>query len=119
MGVGVHRQGEPQTLGQPLDGDRIAANPGDRRARPIAEELALRGFLLPWLRNTRLGVWDAIAVCAALWSATHVQYAPALLLIFVDGLMLGAARHVCRSIWVPIVMHIAGNLFSISQSLAR
>jgi membrane protease YdiL (CAAX protease family) len=87
---------------------------------PIAEELAFRGLLLSWLRNTRLGVWGAIAVCAAVWSAIHVQYTPALLLlIFVDGLVLGAARHVCRSIWVPIVMHIAGNLFSIGQSLAR
>ncbi|MEQ1686205.1 MAG: CPBP family intramembrane glutamic endopeptidase [Burkholderiaceae bacterium] len=87
---------------------------------PVAEELAFRGFLLAWLRQTRLGVWGAIVVCAALWSALHVQYAPALLLlIFVDGLVLGAARHLCRSLWVPIVMHVAGNLFSISQSLAR
>lgn len=87
---------------------------------PIAEELAFRGFLLAWLRQTRLGVWGAIVACAAIWAAIHLQYVPALLLlIFVDGLVLGAARHVCRSIWVPIVMHIGGNLFSISQSLAR
>lgn len=87
---------------------------------PFAEELAFRGFALSWLRRTRLGVWGAIVVCAAAWSALHVQYAPLMLmLIFVDGLVLGAARHLCGSLWVPIVMHIAGNLFSISQSLAR
>ena len=42
-----------------------------------------------------------------------------MLLIFVDGRVPGAACHLCRSIWVPIVMHIAGNLFCISQSLAH
>ena len=42
-----------------------------------------------------------------------------MLLIFVDGRVPGAACHLCRSMWVPIVMHIAGNLFSINQSLAH
>jgi membrane protease YdiL (CAAX protease family) len=85
---------------------------------PIAEELAFRGLLMTWLRRTKLGIFGAIFISAAAWSLMHLQYAPILLLlIFIDGLVLGSARHFCRSIYVPIAMHIAGNLFSIFQSL--
>lgn len=89
---------------------------------PIAEEIAFRGLLMSWLKSwlkgTRLAVYGAILVSSALWSVVHIQYAPILmLLIFVDGVVLGAARHFSRSIYVPIAMHIAGNLFSIWQSL--
>lgn len=87
---------------------------------PIAEELAFRGLLLAWLTRTRLGVYGAIFVSSALWSAVHIQYAPMLmLLILVDGIVLGLARHFSQSIYVPMVMHITGNLFSIWQSLAK
>lgn len=85
---------------------------------PIAEELAFRGVLFAVLRRTSLQVAGAIVVTAAFWSVLHLQYSPLLLgLIFIDGLVLGAARHWTRSLYVPIVMHIAGNLFSIGQSL--
>lgn len=87
---------------------------------PISEELAFRGVLFAVLRRTRLRIVGAILLTAALWSVSHLQYAPLLLaLIFLDGLVLGAARHFTRSLYVPILMHVAGNLFSISQSLAR
>ena len=85
---------------------------------PIAEELVFRGLLMSVLRRTRIGVYGAVFVTAALWSMVHIQYDLAILaLIFVDGIVLGLARHFTRSVYVPIVMHIAGNLFSISQSL--
>lgn len=87
---------------------------------PIAEELAFRGLLMAWLGRTRLGVYGAIAVSAAVWSVVHIQYAPLLLtIIFIDGLALGLARHYSRSLYVPIAMHVIGNLFSIWQSIAR
>ena len=86
---------------------------------PIAEELGFRGLLMAWIRRTRLGIVGAIVITAALWSAMHLQYSPALLtLIFLDGIVLGLARYYSRSLLLPIVMHIGGNLFSISQSLA-
>ncbi len=87
---------------------------------PIAEELAFRGLLFGLLRRTRLGVVGAIVVAAAVWSLVHFQYAPILLLIiFIDGLALGFARHLSRSLYLPIAMHVLGNLFSISQSLSQ
>ena len=87
---------------------------------PIAEELGFRGLLMAWLRRTRLGVAGAIVISAALWSVIHLQYSPALLmLIFMDGIVLGLARHYSGSLLLPIVMHVGGNLFSISQSLGQ
>jgi len=86
---------------------------------PIAEETAFRGLLMSFLNRTRLRIYGAIFVSAALWSCMHFQYSPVLLaLIFVDGVVLGIARHITRSIYVPIAMHIMGNLFSIYQSLS-
>ena len=85
---------------------------------PIAEELVFRGLLMSVLRRTRIGVYGAVFVTAALWSMVHIQHDLAILaLIFIDGIVLGLARHFTRSVYVPIVMHISGNLFSISQSL--
>ena len=87
---------------------------------PVAEELAFRGLLFALLRRTRLGVIGAIVVAAVLWSLIHLQYSPVLLLvIFVDGIALGAARYFSGSLYLPIAMHVLGNLFSIAQSLAQ
>src|SRR5688572_24518116 len=81
---------------------------------PIAEELVCRGLLLGRLMTTRLGVYGSVALIAAAWALVHVQYAwPTLLMIFLDGLILGTARVRSRSVYVPIAMHMAGNLFSI------
>jgi membrane protease YdiL (CAAX protease family) len=85
---------------------------------PIAEELAFRGLLMRVLSRTRLGVAGAIVITAALWSLIHLQYAPLILtIVFIDGLTLGLARYRTKSLYVPIAMHVLGNLFSIYQSL--
>ena len=85
---------------------------------PIAEELAFRGLLMAALRRLRVAAPWAILLAAALWSIIHLQYSPMLLaLIVVDGIALGAARHFSGSLYVPITMHVIGNLFSIYQSL--
>lgn len=86
---------------------------------PIAEELVFRGFLMRVLSRTRLGVAGAILTTAAVWALIHMQYAPVLLgIIFIDGLVLGVARHFTKSLYVPIAMHMLGNCFSIYQSLS-
>jgi len=88
-------------------------------AGPASEELVMRGALLGKLRATRLGPLGAIAVVAAAWALMHYNYDPMTIgLIFTDGLVLGAARHYGQSIYLPIVMHMMGNLFSIYQSLS-
>jgi membrane protease YdiL (CAAX protease family) len=86
---------------------------------PVAEELVCRGLLLGRLMATRLGVYGSVALIAAGWALVHVQYGwPTLLMIFLDGLLLGVARVRSRSLYVPIAMHMSGNLFSIYQSLS-
>jgi membrane protease YdiL (CAAX protease family) len=86
---------------------------------PISEELVFRGLLLRIVSRTRVGIYGAIVIIAAVWSALHVGYAPIFLAqVFTDGILLGLARHFSKSLYVPIAMHMIGNLFSIYQSLS-
>jgi membrane protease YdiL (CAAX protease family) len=86
---------------------------------PLAEELITRGIFFHLLRRTVVGPLGAIAILSLAWSLAHVQYgAGTLALIFVDGLILGMARYKSGSLWVPVAMHVLGNLISIAQSLA-
>lgn len=86
---------------------------------PFTEELLMRGVFLDRLRRTRLGPLGAIVVVALLWSSLHYRYGFATVgLIVVDGLLLGLARQRGGSLWIPIAMHVLGNLISIGQSLA-
>ena len=86
---------------------------------PFSEELVMRGVLLDRLRRTRLRAAGAVVLVAAGWSLMHYRYEwSTLALVFADGLVLGAARVQTRSLWVPVAMHVMGNLFSIWQSLS-
>lgn len=85
---------------------------------PAAEEIVVRGVLFFRIGGTRLGPVGAIVIGAAGWAAAHFQYdAATRVMIFLDGLVLGTARLRSRSVYVPIVMHALGNLYSIQQSL--
>ncbi len=88
-------------------------------AGPVAEELAMRGLLQQMLSQTRLGTTGAILATAIGWSLIHTSYGLAtLVLIAMDGIVLGTARVHSRSLWTSVVMHMMGNLFSIGQSMA-
>jgi hypothetical protein len=85
---------------------------------PALEEILMRGVVFHLLSRTRLGPWGAIAIAAMAWAAMHAQYGwKTLVLIALDGLVLGIARHRSRSTFVPVAMHMLGNLYSITQSL--
>lgn len=86
---------------------------------PLAEETLMRGLVLHLLQRSRLGIVGAIVLSSAAWAAMHYSYGlGTVLLIACDGLLLGMARYKSGSLWVPISMHVLGNLFSIYQSLA-
>jgi membrane protease YdiL (CAAX protease family) len=88
-------------------------------AGPVSEELLMRGFVLHLLRRIGMNVWLAIAIASISWAALHVQYGPGTIaLIAVDGVLLGVARVAGGSLWIPIAMHVMGNLVSIYQSLS-
>ena len=83
-------------------------------AGPIAEELIFRGLLFHRLRTTRLGPVMSVVVLAAVWAAIHLDVSPSIVVLFFGaGLLLGAARWKSGSVYVPIAMHIAWNLFAV------
>jgi len=85
---------------------------------PAAEELLMRGLILDRLRRTVVGTPLAILLVALAWAGMHFSYgAAALGLITLDGIWLGWARCKTNSVWVPVFMHVSGNLLSIWQSL--
>ena len=80
-------------------------------AAPVFEELFFRGFLIEGLRRGSLGDAGAIVLTSIIWASIHIQYGLYEIgTIFIFGLALGLARIGCRSLWVPIAMHMAGNL---------
>jgi hypothetical protein len=81
---------------------------------PTAEELLFRGLLYGALTRTRLKVAGSVFVAAIGWALMHTAYSPAVIaLLFVGGLLLGAARYRTKSVIVPIAMHIVWNLYAI------
>jgi membrane protease YdiL (CAAX protease family) len=81
---------------------------------PIAEELIFRGALYYRFSRTRLGPIGTIVILAAIWAVIHVAYTPGVIaIIFVGGLLLGFARRQTGSVIVPILMHIAWNLYAV------
>ena len=81
---------------------------------PLAEEVAFRGLLDFRLRRAGWPAGVVLGVVAAGWAALHYAYAPAVVaVIFVEGLLLGLARRRTGSLWVPVLMHVAWNLYAV------
>jgi len=82
---------------------------------PIGEEAVFRGVLLPWLLR-RIGVWPAIVVSAAVFSAAHLQVSamPSLAIV---GLALGWCAVRTSSLTGPIVLHAAYNTMAAAGHL--
>ncbi len=74
---------------------------------PIAEELLFRGVIQGELRKA-MPDWAAILIQAVLFAAYHMQPIQSTY-VLIPGILLGLAYYWTRSIWVPIIMHIAFN----------
>ena len=80
---------------------------------PIAEELLFRGWFFGALQK-RVGTGVSIAATAVGWALLHYTYSwQVILVIVVDGLLLGLARWKTRSVFPPVVMHALYNLYAI------
>lgn len=82
---------------------------------PIAEELIFRGLFFRKLTKAgKVTPGLAVVILAAGWAVIHYSFSPAVIfIIFVEGLLLGFALIRTQSIFVPIAMHIAWNLYAI------
>lgn len=81
---------------------------------PIFEELLARGFLMEGLLRTRLGASGALVLSTLAWTLLHSDYdALSLILVFVTGLIFGAARLATGSLLLSIALHMGWNAMTI------
>ena len=80
---------------------------------PVAEEIVFRGLVFGYLR--RWGVPAAVLISTALFAALHLPALP--ITQIVGGMVFAVAYHTGRSLMVPIVIHVIGNLAIFSLSL--
>lgn len=85
---------------------------------PISEEVAFRGFLFAGLADS---TGKAILITAATFTSLHLgQYGPwDLAVLFVFGVLLGAARSRSGSLYVPVAMHMLMNLAALLGTAAH
>ncbi|MCB2147922.1 MAG: CPBP family intramembrane metalloprotease [Deltaproteobacteria bacterium] len=80
---------------------------------PVAEEIVFRGLIFGYLR--RWGVPAAVLISTALFAALHLPALP--ITQIVGGMVFAVAYYTGRSLMVPIVIHVLGNLAIFSLSL--
>ena len=80
---------------------------------PVAEEIVFRGVIFGYLR--RWGLPAAILVSTALFAALHLPAVPVTQIV--GGIIFAVAYQTGRSLMVPIVIHVLGNLAIFSLSL--
>jgi membrane protease YdiL (CAAX protease family) len=81
---------------------------------PVAEEIFFRGLIFGYLR--RWGVPTAVLISTALFALVHVRVAVPVTQI-VGGIVFAVAYHKGRSLMVPMVIHMLGNLAIFTLSL--
>lgn len=74
---------------------------------PISEELLFRGLIQGELRRA-FPEWLAVVIQGVLFALFHAQPVQ-IAYVLIPGLVLGALYALTRSLWVPIVLHIAFN----------
>ena len=79
---------------------------------PFAEEVFFRGFILAALVPS-LGMVRAAIVGSVVFAAAHLTLGT-MVPIFVTGLLLSWLYLRSRSIWPPLVAHMAQNLIAVS-----
>jgi hypothetical protein len=86
-------------------------------AAPICEELAFRGFLFRTLEG-KFGATVAIVTTALGWTALHLQYGLAGLMVVLGcGLLLGIVRRYSGSLYLTMILHATWNGASLATAL--
>jgi membrane protease YdiL (CAAX protease family) len=116
--TGMARGAVSDEVGPPtwLRGELVVGSPGlTFRAgldmlvvAPFFEEIAFRGILYPSLR-TRMGLWPAAAVTAAVFAAVHFARWPVAVILFVSAIPAAVVYEKTRSLVPPMVAHVVNN----------
>ena len=80
----------------------------------FAEEVALRGVLLPALRG-KMGAWAAVALSALIFALMHGNFT-ALPYTFLLGWLMGYLALRARSVWPSMVFHFTNNAVAVLLS---
>lgn len=81
---------------------------------PIIEEVIFRGFLFKAVQTSKYGAIGAILITSLLFTLMHAyQYDPLDLIgLFISALILGYARFMSNSLYLPILLHMLQNLIA-------
>lgn len=86
---------------------------------PLVEEFIFRGAIWRGWRESRLGFIGTLLLTSFCWAALHEQYPLVIIVyLFTLGLVLGIAREVTGSLWVPVWMHALNNGLATAQMLS-
>ena len=87
---------------------------------PIMEETLYRGIVVSALRH-RLPVWGVVVVSGLFFYLLHLAYGKdwRLLHYLPAGMILGWAFLASGRLWVPILLHMLGNLLMALDDVAR
>lgn len=84
---------------------------------PVLEEFAFRGWIQTPLEQ-QLGAPGAILITALLFAALHMEPLQTPFLFF-DGVVLGVAVYLTRSIWAGVAIHFGINLLAMLSEVPR
>lgn len=77
---------------------------------PLQEEVLFRGALFSALRR-RWGLVTAVVIPSAVWGLLHIEYEPLYIAsIAASGALLAIIRWKSSSIYIPLALHVGGNL---------
>lgn len=99
--TGEFNQLSPEITGMAL----LAAACFETIGSSFAEECIFRGYLIP-ASEKRFGTKSAVLLSSVLFGLFHLQYA---VMTFAVGIILSGAFLRRRSIWAPLIAHIANN----------
>ena len=82
---------------------------------PLAEEFFFRGVALGAIAR-RFGSVAAVLITAAAFALLHTQYDWPVWILF-DGLLFGLSRVSSGSVYLPMLLHVIGNTYSVWERL--
>ena len=89
---------------------------------PIVEELIFRGVLLNFLKKIKLNIHMAIFSQAVIFVLLHnfaydntLSSHIGIIQSLTDAILYGYSRHLTKSIYTPITMHMLGNLVATAE----